>query len=304
MRCISSLLPAAVPAAALILAAVSAHAAPIDQTVPAKPDGDVHVSNVAGSVTVSVWDRNEVHVGGTLGRDAERVAVDTSGGGVDIRVVLPRNGRDHNIEGSDLTVQLPAGSHVSVETVSADVTATGLTGMVQLQTVSGDVELRSKAADITAKSVSGDVRIDGAAPQARVEAHSISGDVRLDSVDGELYAESVSGDIELDGTNTLKRCRFNTTSGSVDFRAALSAEGDCEFHSVSGDVTLDLPEAPNARFNVETFSGDIHSTFGPTPQRKSEYGPGKSWRYQASSGSARFDINTMSGDIRLSAPKP
>jgi hypothetical protein len=100
------------------------------------------------------------------------------------------------------------------------------------------------------------------------------------------------------------RCRFNTTSGSVDFRGTLAENGNCAFHSVSGGLTLDLPEAPTARFNVETFSGNIHSTFGPQPTRKSEYGPGKAWRYQASSGASRFDIDTLSGDIRLNAPQP
>lgn len=285
---------------ALFAAAGAAMAAPIDQTVPAKPDGDVHVSNVAGSVVLSVWDRDEIHVGGTLGAGAERVEVTPSEGGVEIRVVLPRNGRDH-IGDTDLTVQLPPGSHVDVDTVSARVSATGLTGTVQIQTVSGEVQLQSQATEIAARSVSGDVSVEGSAPQAHIDAHSISGGVRLSSVSGELNAETVSGDIELDGTNTFTRCRFNTTSGSVDFRGAVAENGDCAFNSVSGAVALELPAPPNARFDVETFSGNIRNTFGPPAQGKSEYGPGKTWRYQAGSGNARFEIDTMSGDVRLSA---
>jgi DUF4097 and DUF4098 domain-containing protein YvlB len=308
MKPIRTSLPVVVPAFVLIAAAGgalfaapdAAMAAPIDQTVPAKPDGDVHVSNVAGSVVLTVWDRDEIHVGGTLGEGAERVDVIPSGSGVEIRVVLPRDGRNR-VGDTDLTVQLPAGSHVDVDTVSARVSATGLTGTAQIQTVSGEVQLQSKATDITAKSVSGEVNVEGSAPQAHVDAHSISGRVRLSSLSGELTAETVSGDIELDGTNTLTRCRFNTTSGSIDFHAAVAETGDCAFRSVSGAVTVELPAPPSGRFEVETFSGNISNAFGSPAQGKSEYGPGKTWRYQAGSGHARFEIDTMSGDIRLSA---
>lgn len=274
---------------------------PIDKTVAARPDGDVHVANVAGSVKIEAWNRNEVHISGTLGTGSDRLAVDKTSTGVDIRVVLPHN--SHHVDGTDLVIQLPAASHVDVDTVSAEIKAAGLTGPVRLESVSGEVTLASKSADITAKSVSGDVRVNGSAPKCRIEAHSISGEVRLTGVNGEVQAESVSGDVRLDGSNAINRARINSTSGNVEFAAALAPDGDYAFHAVSGDITLDLPKVPAARFDVSTFSGDIDTTFGPKPQRKSEYGPGKEWNYQSGQGNARVDINTMSGDVTLRAPQ-
>lgn len=285
----------------LTTAATALAGTPIDKTVNAKPGGDVHIASVSGSVKVTTWDRNQVHVGGTLSADARRLEVQSDDGGVSIRVVLPHD-VNHN-EGSHLVVQVPAQSHLGVDTVSADVSAEGLTGPVRLQTVSGDVGLESKSADIETQSVSGDVRVRGSAPQARIASHSISGDVHLAGLNGELQAESVSGDIELEGDNAITRARVNSTSGDVNFNAALAADGTYDFHSVSGNVTLDLPKVPDARFDVSTFSGDIDTTFGPEPQRKSEYGPGKTWNFEAGSGSGRVNINTMSGDVELRAPR-
>lgn len=275
---------------------------PIDKTVAAKAGGDVHISNVAGSVKITTWNRNQVHVSGTLGTGAERLDVDSSDGNVDIRVVLPRESR-HNVEGTDLVVQLPATSHLWADTVSANITASGLTAPVRLQSVSGDVDLTSKSPDIVAKSVSGNVHVRGSAQRAHIDAQSISGDVEISGVNGELEGKSVSGRVALTGSNTISRASINSTSGSIRFEAALDANGDYRFHTVSGDVTLDLPKLPAARFDVTTFSGDIDTNFGPQPQRKSEYGPGKQWNYQTGSGGVRVEIDTMSGDITLHAPK-
>ena len=47
----------------LILMVGSAWAGePIDRTAPASPDGSVEISNVAGSVTILGWDREEIRV--------------------------------------------------------------------------------------------------------------------------------------------------------------------------------------------------------------------------------------------------
>ena len=45
----------------------------VDKRAPADPQGEVEVSNVAGNVSISGWDRNEVQVTGSLGEDVERL---------------------------------------------------------------------------------------------------------------------------------------------------------------------------------------------------------------------------------------
>lgn len=272
---------------------------PIDKTVAATANGRVQVSSVAGSITVKAWNRNEIHISGTLSRNAERLAVENTSGGVSIRVVLPEH-TSGNMEGSDLVIQVPAASRLEVHTVSADIDADGLSGSsVRLESVSGSVELVSRAANIYATAISGDVGVTGSAPNATIDARSISGEVRIQKVNGNLRAGSTSGDIELVGENNLQGAKLDTTSGDVRFAAELGGNGDYEFHSVSGNVVLSLPRIPAATFDASSFSGDIATDFGPKPQRTSEFAPGKAWHYQSGSGNADIRIRTLSGDIQI-----
>ncbi|HJP97721.1 MAG TPA: DUF4097 family beta strand repeat-containing protein [Rhodanobacteraceae bacterium] len=295
----------AVPAGlllALLAATLPAFAGtPLDKTVAAAADGRVQVSSVAGSIKVTAWNRNEIHIGGTLSRNAEKLAVENTAGGVSIRVVLPHF-TSGNSEGSNLVIQLPAASQLEVHTVSADIDASGLDGSsVRLESVSGNVALASRSVNIYANAISGDVGVTGSAPNASIDAHSISGKLRLENVNGTLRAGSTSGDIQLTGENRLQGAKLDTTSGDVRFAAALGSAGDYELHSVSGNVVLALPKIPAGTFDVSSFSGDIDTNFGPAPQRVSEFAPGKEWHYQNGSGKVDIRIRTLSGDIRIDA---
>lgn len=284
---------------ALLSAMVPAFAGtPINKTVPATANGDVNISSVAGNIKITTWDHNRIHVGGTLSSEAKRLEVQKTETGVTIRVMLPHNTYG-NFEGSHLVVQLPAASHLRVGTVSANISATGLTGSLKVDTVSGEIKLQSKSANLKAKSVSGNINVTGSARNADIHANSISGEVNIKNIHGELRGETVSGDIEIDGSNTLSGAKLDTTSGDIEMSAALGANGDYEFNSVSGDVKLRLPSIPRASFDASSLSGGIMVNFGPAPQRTSEYGPGKEWHYQSGSGKAEIRIHTMSGDIRI-----
>lgn len=292
----------AVPAGlllALLAATLPAFAGtPIDKTVAAATNGKVEVSSVAGSIRITAWNRDQIHIGGTLSRDAQQLAIEKTANGVSIRVVLPHS-TFGNVEGSHLVIQLPAASQLEVHTVSADIDAGGLDGSVRLESVSGNVALVSKSANIYANAISGDVGVTGSAPNAKIDAHSISGKLRIEQVNGNLRAGSTSGDIQLAGENRLQGAKIETTSGDLRFAATLSPDGDYEFHSVSGNVVLSLPTVPSATFDVASFSGGIDTNFGPKPRRTSEFTPGKEWHY--GSGNADIRIRTLSGDIRIRA---
>src|SRR3984957_3988027 len=57
---------------------------------PANPQGAVQIDNVAGLIDVQGWDKSEVAVTGTIGKDVERVDVTGDSNRTSIRVVLPR----------------------------------------------------------------------------------------------------------------------------------------------------------------------------------------------------------------------
>ncbi len=291
---------------AMLLTANSAYAdsagngTPINETRSAKANGTVAISNLAGSVTIQGWHRNEIHVGGTLSPDAERLDITPYGDGYSIRVILPEHSHS-NSEGTALVIQVPDASRLSVNTVSAGINARGLDGTAQLESVSGNVMLKSTDSDITAKSVSGEVSIAGSVGGAHVDAHSISGDVKVQGIVGDLQAESVSGNVKAI-TGQVKRARLMSTSGNVDFSGGVQKNGSYTFNSISGNLTLLFQGTPDARFDISSFSGDIDNNFGPKPQRTSEYGPGVELHFVSGHGDAQVNARTLSGNITLHTP--
>lgn len=287
----------------MVLVANSAYAYPandssVNQTRAATATASVRVNNIAGSITVQGWNKNQVQVTGTLTGD---VTLDIRGSADDleIRAVYPNHSSNH--AEADLTIQVPAASRLSVNTVSADIGSGGLSGRAQLESVSGDVTLNSHAGDIAAKSVSGEVTITGSAPGAHVYGHSISGDVKIGSVDGDVQAESISGTVKVFGSR-LDRVRLNSTSGNVDFSAALAKSGNYSFNSTSGNLSLTFAKTPDARFDIYSFSGDIDNSFGPRAQRTSEFGPGMELHFTSGKGDAQVTAHTLSGNISLRGP--
>ncbi len=268
----------------------------IDKNLPAKADASILVRNIAGSVKVSGWTENEVHVSGVL-TDGTSLDFHRVGDGVEIRVIYPQN--SHNHAQADLTISVPVASRLSVNTVSAGIQAMDLTGPELLESVSGDVELESGSADISAKSVSGEVTINGSAKDAHVLAHSVSGDVKINRVNGDLQAESVSGTVKVSDQSRLTRARLSSTSGNVEVVAAIAKGGSYSLNSVSGNISLSFPGKPDARFDISSFSGDIDNNFGPKAQRTSEYAPGKELHFTSGAGSAQVNVRTMSGNFDL-----
>ena len=126
----------------------------IDQKVAADATGEVVISNVAGTIDVRGWDRNEIQVTGTLGRGVERVDVVPSKGRTVIKVILP-SGSSHDGE-ADIEVSVPKGSSVEVSAVSADVSSHGVLGTQRLKSVSGEVTADISGNESEVSSVSGD----------------------------------------------------------------------------------------------------------------------------------------------------
>jgi DUF4097 and DUF4098 domain-containing protein YvlB len=264
---VTALLVMALPLAALA-------GTPISKRTEADPAGTVEISNTAGSVLVTGWDRNEVEVTGELGKGTERLDFTQDDKVTRIKVVLPE--RASNVDETDLVVKVPVGSLVSVNTVSADIGVQAVRGTQRLQSVSGDLRTETSGEDLECRTVSGDVTIAG------------SGRKGLVSI--------TSGDFTL-AVGATSRSRLRSTSGNLTLQGSLAPDARVDIESISGDVRLDLVGKTGADYDVASFSGEIRPCFGPKPVRTDEYAPGKEWRHQEGDGSARVRIKTLSGDV-------
>jgi DUF4097 and DUF4098 domain-containing protein YvlB len=268
----------------------------VDRRLDAASDGDVHVSNISGSITINGWSRNEVEVIGELGRNVEELIFERDGDKITIMVKVPRNS-GRGIE-SDLEIQVPEGSSIDVSTVSADIEVEDVRGEQKLNSVSGDIDTEGGQSDITAGAVSGDIEVNGQREEAETRVNSVSGDVTLFRVAGTVAAESVSGDVIVD-EGSFDRVSLNTVNGEVLFHGQLRDGGKLKAETVNGSVDLEFADGVEGRFEVDTFNGNIDNCFGSKPERTSKYTPGWEWSHQDSDGDARIDVSTLNGDVTI-----
>lgn len=264
----------------------------INQTVKARADGVVTVENIAGSIEVVGWDRNEVKVEGTLFGDVERVDID---GGKRVRIEVKYPRRAKRVEGrAELLIHVPVASRVGVECISADVDVHGVAGSIDAESISGNVDVRGKCREVEAETISGDVTVD--ADAAEVDVASISGRIKATGGVSDVEAESVSGGIWLEYERFLS-LELESVSGDATVAGDLKAGGDFGFELHSGTLDLTVPSDVSADFRVETFSGGIDNAFGQKARKTSKYAPGRELEFSNGNGDARVRIDTFSGDV-------
>jgi DUF4097 and DUF4098 domain-containing protein YvlB len=260
-------------------------------------DATVEVSNVQGTVTITAWDKNEVELVAELESTKDELEFEATDRHVRIEVDRDKGnyGRDHD-EDANLTLRVPKGARLIVDTVSADIGVTGARGEQSLESVSGEVRTQAFDAAVKAASVSGEVIVTGNGGKAAVTTENVSGSAVVTGVRGNYRGEVVSGEINA-SVAAATQLEVSSVSGEIDVQAELTPNARVEMGSVSGTVTLRIKPPVNADFDIESFSGDIETCFGPKPRDTIKFTPGSELDFTQGSGGARVEIETLSGEI-------
>lgn len=169
-------------------------------------------------------------------------------------------------------VAVPRAAQIEYDGVSADLTASDLTGAQRYHSVSGDLVLDRVAGGIRIRAVSGDVSLRAVAPVS-LEANAVSGDLsafapRFES----LRVVSVSGDVELEGElDTGASHRIETVSGDLSLGVVDGLA--LEVRGISTDVDVNVP----------------HRAEGSRDRR----------RYVIGAGGPQVLFSSMSGDVSV-----
>jgi lia operon protein LiaG len=250
--------------------------------------------------------RFSVREDGTWGSDGNR---DRRGGWG--REITIRGDGDGLEAAANLRITIPTGKRVAVyvgvgrvdvtnvdgelrvDVASADISARGTRGTLNLDTGSGNLRLERGEGATRLDSGSGDVEIAGYR-NGTLNIDTGSGGVRASDIEvRELAIDTGSGDIVLDAVTT-PRVSLDTGSGSV--RATLRSSPELvEVETGSGDVTLRLPDPADATVDLDTGSGSFTVDFPLQLIRKSD----SHLRGRLGEGKGRISIETGSGDISL-----
>lgn len=263
----------------------------IDTTYAFPRDGVVDLSNVSGEIVVNGWSRGEARIRASTERARFRTNLTSSRIVIEVEAVRGRTGE------TQIELSVPEGVRVIMRSLSGNLTARGTRGSVEASTTSGDVIVDGARGRVTMESVSGDVQ--GADLEGDVDASSVTGDLQLDGVKGALRVETTGGEIAMSDIESSD-VFASTVSGEVEYQGTVSNNGRYEFHSHSGDVTLDLPRTVSARFSVETYSGGLDSDFPVTlqPGERANRRP-RRFEFTVGGGGARVLAESFSGDVKI-----
>ena len=205
--------------------------------------------------------------------------VEVGDGAIELRQVeglsLSRKMFSHS-SGAELAIEVPHGATVVVETQSADIVASDLSGEKHFRTASGEVTLSRLAGGLDVETVSGEIEVEGNAP--------------LD-----LTAKSVSGDVRV-RVPTIRRLDLGTTSGDMRLDATLAGNGPFTMRSISGDVTI--VGRAGFRVEAESITGDLSSD---VPSKRESL-PGRKVLVVGRPGPT-LTFRSVSGDFHVVEPR-
>lgn len=249
----------------------------------------LHVRNLSGDVQITAADVTETTVEitprGRSGQDAaDQTRVELSGDAGRLDVEAPtRRFIDSKLS---ISVMVPNGSTVAVNTASADVACRGLLGGLEANTASGDISAEQVDGHANVHSASGDLTVGGVA--GSLEAKTASGDVRVTTVGGDCHAASASGDM------TVGDCggEFTARTASGDVRLDRAGTGSLQVTTMSGDVRVGVRRGARVWLDVSTMSGRTRSDL--------DHDEHPDAGEDTDTDVLSVSIRTMSGDVTLS----
>ena len=171
----------------------------------------------------------------------------------------------------DVTVELPAGSHVHASAGLADFQCDGPLGRCRIKTGLGRIRV-DQAETLSLKSGAGDISVDRVTGQAEVTAGS--GDVRLGELDaaaviknsnGDTWVGVGAGDLRLNSANgniavdrALADVGAKTANGAV--RVGEVVRGSVVLETRIGELEVCIPEGTAAWLDVSSRFGHVRNS--------------------------------------------
>lgn len=174
-------------------------------------------------------------------------------------------------EGTGLEIYLPEKkfNSINVSTTSADLDAGTLTAeKLIFNTTSGNIKFSGMFSEVDANSISGNIR---------------SRDTEVQK----LNIDTTSGNARVSGS--FERVELNTISGKIEIQSSEMLQS-FKSSSVSGDVTLAIPENDGFTIEFDKVSGNIDSEFAFAINGD---------RHVYKKGGPVFKVDTVSGNFDI-----
>jgi DUF4097 and DUF4098 domain-containing protein YvlB len=183
----------------------------------------------------------------------------------------------------DVTIELPAGSHVHGAGQSTDFRCDGELGECRIKTGLGHIRLE-RASAVSLKSGIGDIDVDRVTGHAEVTLGS--GDVRMRELDGSAVIKNsngdswvgvAGGDLRLSAANgsiavDVAQASVVAKSSNGDVRLGEVTRGSVVLETHLGDLEVGIREGTAAFLDVRAKAGRVHNALdaAEAPERSAE----------------------------------
>lgn len=250
-----------------LTAACFAAESTFERTLSVNGPVTLQVSTASGYIHVSPGADNQVHVTGHV-RAANSWFGNSQDDAAKIVAAPPiaQAGNIIRIEGShddeafhhvsvDYEITAPPNTLLTASSLSGDIQLSGLKGTVKARTTSGSIRADGLGAGSKLQAASGTIVADNLGGSAILQTGS--GDIRAQfSAAGDVTAGTGSGSIHL--SNVRGAAKVETGSGNLDVSGQPTSAWKLE--TGSGSITLGVGNAPFT-LDAETGSGTVQSAF-------------------------------------------
>lgn len=227
---------------------------PLVRGYPTSPVVSMRAYVPAGHVRVRVWDRDSVHIAGTIG-----AASSYFGGGAHDFVKLgvePLRTGDTRLPDADLVVTIPRRARLWVKTITGTIETDGTAGELELYTIGGSVVVRRASGVVSAETIDAPITVESSRGDLRVRGGK--GVVMLRDVTGTATIATVSGGVTVVGS--APECRVETIGGDITWRAPRLRGVTVELQTHSGAIALALDPAHLPHVDAASRAGKTQRT--------------------------------------------
>lgn len=232
----------------------------VERTMAVDPRVQVSACVASGNLTVRGWDRNEVRARTGDGTQIQLTRNDQTKSQTATELGVTGNSRQSPgsnsscIPTADIELDVPLGAGVKLQTSSGDISVTGV-ARVDASSQSGSISLSKVAGDTSLNTISGEVSVLDSVGSFKL--HTVGGEISArhllpTGLGGSFAASTVSGEVTLDQVQ-IPTVKVNTVSGDVGWTGPLSRSGRYDLQSISGRMSLLLPN--NASFRLSASFG-------------------------------------------------
>lgn len=165
---------------------------------------------------------------------------------------------------------------------------------VELGVVSATAVIAGVGGGVTARGVAGDITLDGVSGETTVQ--TVSGDLEARDLSGRLSYGTVQGDLTIAG-GTIDQLYAKTVNSKIMADVDLADHCRVRVSTLSGFITLRVPEDPGAFVELRSTSGGVSSAFDGMTRAG---GPGAaSMTGHVGGGTGSVTAVTVSGDVTL-----